>query len=231
MITGRGTVPRNTTERGATNWDEKEGVNHTGHHNRTYLECRLSPKSAPNSAPPHKTTWDPRRGVEESKTKQKHDVTKPCTQCVLFHWLDNLSQQRQKMCNTDTARTGGKQRKREKQRNDSAPAVTSGHPAALRNGEACTDSWRWSRRTSGWLREVCMMLETCVRVSTRIQGEIRPGIQFHKTQTTEKPLNKENNMSNIIYSLLLRRDFLIWGRLCQDLGVVIFVTAPRGRQS
>ena len=23
--------------------------------------------------------------VEESKTKQKHDVTKPCTQCVLFH--------------------------------------------------------------------------------------------------------------------------------------------------
>ena len=28
-------------------------------------------------------------------------------------------------------------------------------------------------------------------------------------QTTEKPLIKENNMSNIIYSLLLRRDFLI----------------------
>ena len=51
------------------------------------------------------------------------------------------------------------------------------------------------------------------------------------TQTTEKPLIKENNMSNIIYSLLLRRDFLIQGRLCQDLGVVIFVTAPRGRQS
>ena len=23
--------------------------------------------------------------VEESKTKQKHGVTKPCTQCVLFH--------------------------------------------------------------------------------------------------------------------------------------------------
>ena len=28
-------------------------------------------------------------------------------------------------------------------------------------------------------------------------------------QTTEKPLTKENNMSNIIYSLLLRHDFLI----------------------
>ena len=28
-------------------------------------------------------------------------------------------------------------------------------------------------------------------------------------QTTEKPSIKENNMSNIIYSLLLRRDFLI----------------------
>ena len=39
-------------------------------------------------------------------------------------------------------------------------------------------------------------------------------------QTTEKPSRKENNMSNIIYSLLLRRDFLIQGRLCQDLGVI-----------
>ena len=35
--------------------------------------------------------------------------------------------------------------------------------------------------------------------------------QTHRatTQTTEKPLIKENNMSNMIYSLLLRRDFLI----------------------
>ena len=31
--------------------------------------------------------------VEKSKTKQKHDVTKPCTQCVFFHWLNNLSQE------------------------------------------------------------------------------------------------------------------------------------------
>ena len=31
--------------------------------------------------------------VEESKTKQKHDVTEPYTQCVFFHRLNNLSQE------------------------------------------------------------------------------------------------------------------------------------------
>ena len=41
--------------------------------------------------------------VEESKAKQKHDVTKPCTQCVLLHWLDNLSHQ-DRECVTQTQR-------------------------------------------------------------------------------------------------------------------------------
>ena len=42
-------------------------------------DCQVA-VTPPDSVPePEHTT------VEESKTKQKHDVTKPCTQCVLFH--------------------------------------------------------------------------------------------------------------------------------------------------
>ena len=39
------------------------------------------------------TAHESRRCVEKSKTKQKHDVTKPYTQCVFFYRLKNLSQE------------------------------------------------------------------------------------------------------------------------------------------
>ena len=53
--------------------------------------------------------------AEKSKTEQKHDVTTPPSQCVFFQCLDHVSRQRERVYNTGTALTRGRQKKREKQ--------------------------------------------------------------------------------------------------------------------